>query len=69
MDRINTKMKTIKKRKDIQDGSNLPKREPQVSSILHMNTDQSGGLPGPISTYEEDMLLNNLIMGAIRERK
>ena len=35
----------------MQDGSNLPKGEPQVSSILHVNTDQSGGLPGSISEY------------------
>ena len=35
----------------MQDGSNLPKGEAQVISILHMNTDQSGGLLGPISKY------------------
>jgi len=33
----------------MQDGSNLPKGKPQVSSILYLNTDQSGWLPGPIS--------------------
>jgi len=40
----------------MQDGSNLPNGEPQISSILHVNTDQSGGLPGSISKYYGDML-------------
>jgi len=48
---MTTKVETIRERTDIQDGSNLAKGEPQVSSILDMNTDQSGGLPGPISKY------------------
>jgi len=50
-DRITTKTETINERKDIQDRSNLPKGKPQMSSILHLNTDQSGGLPGPLSEY------------------
>jgi len=31
----------------MQDGSNLPEGKPQVSSILHLNADQSGGATGP----------------------
>jgi len=39
----------MKERTDIEDGRNIPKGEPQVSSILHLNTDLSGGLPGQVS--------------------
>ena len=44
-----TKVETIKEMTDIQNGSSLLNGEPQVSSILHLNTDQSGGLPGQTS--------------------
>jgi len=50
-EQITTKIETIKEKTDIQDGRNLPKGKPKVSSILHLNTDQSGGLPGPVSQY------------------
>jgi len=46
----------MKESTDIKDGGNLPKGTPQVRSILHLNTDQSGGLPGPISQHKRDML-------------
>jgi len=36
-------------RTNIQDGSNLPQGKPQISSILYLATDQSGGPPGPFS--------------------
>jgi len=56
MDRITTKVEKNKETTHMQDVRNLPMGEPQVSFILHLNTDQSGGLPGPISQYQEDML-------------
>ena len=46
-DRITTKIESIKERTDIQDGWNLSKGEPQVSSILHMNTEPVRGATGP----------------------
>jgi len=53
---MTTTVETNKEMTDIQDVSNLPVGEPQVSSILHLNTDQSGRLPRPISQYQGDML-------------
>jgi len=50
------KVETIKERTDIQHGNNLPKGDPQVSSILYMNTDQPGALPCQESQYYGDML-------------